>query len=144
MSDQKILAQLKQLRGEINALLTSIPDRLDAFEGLKVKLGNCKYDPDGSFTFKIEGTLPGGTDREASAYLMLSQQVYNDDYSAKLPMPSLNDVIRINGVAVTVVGARPRAKYNITVQRLSDGKRTCYKAKDISRIWAQQKAKAAA
>jgi hypothetical protein len=143
-NDQKMLAQLKQLRGEIDALLTSIPDRLDAFEGLKVKLGACSYSPEGSFTFKIQGTLPGGTDREASAYPMLSQQVYNDDYSAKLPMPSLNDVLHIGGVAVTVVGARPRTKYNVTVQRLSDGTRVRYKAKDIARIWAQLKAKEAA
>jgi hypothetical protein len=144
MQNPKMIAQLKALRGEIDALLAAIPDRLDAFEGLKVKLGSCKYSPDGSFTFKLEGTLPGGVDREASAYIALSEQVYNDDYSAKLPMPSLHDVLRIKGEAVTVVGARPRAQYNVTVQRLTDGKRMCYKAKDVARIWAAQAPKAAA
>lgn len=156
MENSTILAQLKALRGEIDALLTSIPDRLDAFDGLKLRLGNCKYERDGSFTFKLEGTLPGGKTKEATDYetlakiLALPTHTWDTGASGKtvstrLPgktLPPLGAMMSIKGVRVKIVGARLRAKFNVTVERL-DGSRTCYKDSDIARLWAQQSKEAA-
>jgi hypothetical protein len=54
-----------------------------------------------------------------------------------LVLPPLGATLKIKSAPVLIVGARPRAKFNVIVKR-SDGTRTCYRADDVARIWAQQ------
>jgi hypothetical protein len=145
MDTKTMLAQLKALRTEIDALLTAIPDRLDGFDGLQIKLGNCKYTADGSFTFKLEGVLSGGKSREAQDYEHLrtveaipTGKPGDPWYEPSVALPPLGTTVDlgIHG-KVKIVGARLKAKFNVTVEK-SDGKRTCYKAADIARLWARQ------
>jgi hypothetical protein len=154
MNDPKKVAQLKALRKEIDALLASIPDRLKEWEGLQVRLGPCRYDADGSFTFKLEGTLPGGKTREEADYahlvevLKLPTHTYPRDKDGTpdfknpiqtpgLALPPLGTFLTIKSAPVMIVGARLKAKFNVVVAQ-KDGKRVCYKAEDIARIYAKQ------
>ena len=152
MNDPKTVARLKALRQEIDALLTSIPDRLEGWDGLKLKLGNCRYDTGGSFTFKIEGTLPDGVNKEEQVYndlvkiLALPAHKYIELPDGKhdfkeipgFTLPPLGTVMSVAQQLVKIVGGRARAKFNVIVEK-QGGKRTCYKAEDIARLWAAQK-----
>jgi|GEM_PF-3569757 len=151
METKLILAQLKTLRTEIDALLSGISDRIEEFDGLSIKLGNCKYRPDGSFTFKVEGTLAGGTSREASDYEHLrvveaipTGKPGDSWYSPGIKLPPVGTLLITDygQRRMVVTGARLRAKYNVIVTIEGTDKRTCYKAADIARIWAAQQEKA--
>ena len=63
MSDVK--ATMQQLRPAIDAALAQIAKDFGLAE---LHLGSGKYDPRGSFTFKLEGVMSGGLTREAIMY----------------------------------------------------------------------------
>jgi len=148
MANDKV-NQLRILREEITTALQAV---IDNNPGVGLKLGNCKYDQGGAFTFKLEGTLSGGTSKDAQDYehlanvLALPTRHWNegklDVVEPGIKLPPLGTSFSINKETVTIVGARLKAKYNVVVQKLSDGKRTCYKAEDVARIYAKQQEKA--
>jgi len=126
MSNLATVEQLKQIRAELDAAIALI---LKGHPGMTLVTGNCKYTHDNSFTFKLEGILPGGKSREASDYEMVAQW---------RGLPPLGTPLTISGRRVVIVGLRNRAKYDILVAIEGTDKRTCYKSEDIKRIWAEQ------
>jgi hypothetical protein len=118
--------RLKVLREELETALAAV---LDNNPGLKVTVGRATYDRQGSFTFKLTGTFPGGASRDQQDYEMMAH--FNKD------LPPFGTVLEANGQRIRIVGGRPRANYNITVDILTGGragKRVCYKAADIARM----------
>ena len=63
-------ARLQILRKQLDAALETVT-KLPGNKALTFKLGNCTFGSEGVFTFKLEGVLPGGTNREEQEYAHL-------------------------------------------------------------------------
>jgi hypothetical protein len=148
MDDKEIRARLDALRKELNALHAAIPDRLEGWDGLELKIGKMTYTADGAFWFKVEGKLPGGRSKEAGDYALIvehtaMQRGHWDKakgtfvHEAGKKLPPLGTSLIYKGKRITVVGGRLRAKFNVVVSH-EDGRKSCFKADDVARLWAKQ------
>lgn len=127
-----VVTQLKNLRADIDKALAAV---LANNPGLSIKTGHCSYTHGGAFTLKLEGSLPGGENKEEGAYKLLQQ--YNKD------LPPLGTKVRISGQERTIVGGLLRGKYTILVSN-ADGSRTRFVEEDVARIYQSSLAAAAA
>lgn len=144
---EKERRQLEAVRQQLDVHLAGFAQRL----GLKsLKLGNCKFTPDG-FTFKLDGVFAGGQSKEETAYEALREWKrqpmgamadgrWHPEAIPGFELPPLGTLINTNGQQgkmVTVVGARPRAQFNVIVAD-KQGRRTCYRDVDIARLYKKQ------
>jgi hypothetical protein len=140
--------QLERLRKEIDIALAAVTDNNP---GIALTLGRCTFDSSGGFTFKLTGAVAGGQSREASDYEHLVRVEALDSHTWATgangkaeqrvepgkALPPLGTVMTIGGQKIKILGARLRAQYNVIVEK-QDGKKTCYKAADVARIWAKE------
>jgi hypothetical protein len=147
MDSAIIRKQLTALRAEVDAALGAV---IDNNPGVKLALERCSFSADGSFRFALVGTLAGGKTREESDYTdllvpMMAIPTQSWDAARRSfiktegrELPPLGGMVEMRkGEPVRIVGARLRAKFNVTVEK-ADGTRVGYKAEDVAKAWARR------
>lgn len=112
---------LRALRADIDAALVDVAKR----HGLKsLQAGNCSYNSGGgSFTFKLNGVVEGGLDKEASAYE--ARRRYDPT------LPPLGAAFEYGGRTYTVAGANRGTR--LFADR-DDGKRFVFPRDVVARL----------
>lgn len=122
--------KLKAIRASIDAALAQVARE----HGLSaLKAGNCTYDTQGSFTFKVDGTEAGGLTKE--------QQVYRDAMTLHDGLPELGAKLTINRRQVKIVGANSTCT-KVQAKCIESGVVYLYRVADIVRVAKAQKAAA--
>jgi len=120
--DSSVKQVLGVLRSDIDAALLVIAKK----HGVeKLHLGSCTYSRAGSFTFKLEGVMDGGLDKDAERY----------KESTWLGLPPLASEVKINGALYRAVGLNTTGSK--VIMALGE-KRFLFKTDDIKRLAQKQ------
>lgn len=128
MKDANLKQKLPAIRASIDAALIAVAKE----HGLQsLAAGKCTYDPAGNFTFKVDGVVAGGLNREAVAY---------DQMRELLGLPTLGTTFTYKGETSKIVGLNSTATKVITEK---GGQRFIWPVDSIKKIVATQSARAA-
>jgi len=109
------------LRPEIDAFLAGLAKK----HGLeKLRLGNGTFSPSGNFTFKLEGIVSGGLDKDAERY----------GTALWLGLPPLGTELIIGGKGFKTAGINTTGS-KVIMANVVSGKRYLYDADVIVRLW---------
>ena len=119
---------LNKAREHIDKALAAVGEEL----GVNLQLGNCRYTPGESFTFKLEGLALGedgkAVSKEASDFVMLAT-------SFGLKPEDLGKEFVSRGETFKITGLNLKAKkYPIQAEMLSNGKSYKFPADTVCRL----------
>lgn len=86
--------KLQAIREDMTAAMAALLKKHDL---ATLNVGNCTYDPSGSFTFKIDGSIKGGLTKEGA--------LYNSMRSFHTGLPALESTFQHKGNTYTIVGS---------------------------------------
>jgi len=119
---------IEKVRADINAALVDIATRHNLAQ---LKLApRCTYDAAGAFTFKLEGVVGGGMDKDASRYVDMQQW--------DSTLPPLNYVLPYGGRKFSIEGCNTTGSKAKAVD-LADGKRYLLPMESVRRNYVISK-----